>query len=183
MFGYVDGAFTGARRGGKPGLFEMAHTGTIFLDEVLDISVPPLRKRPEDIIPLFISFMNQSAKKYAHGTYDHLPQKLADALLAYRWPGNIRELRNFAEKATVLFSFGDEREDTVNDLVRELMDDELEGEGINLDAPDPGKPLSRTLREIVAEAIRASWTSNNGNISETARVLGIDRATVLKHIS
>jgi PAS domain S-box-containing protein len=38
LFGYVDGAFTGAAKGGKPGLFELAHTGTIFLDEISEIS-------------------------------------------------------------------------------------------------------------------------------------------------
>lgn len=40
LFGYVDGAFTGAKKGGKPGLFEMAHKGTIFLDEIGEISLP-----------------------------------------------------------------------------------------------------------------------------------------------
>lgn len=44
LFGYEDGAFTGARRGGKPGLFEQAHRGTIFLDEIGDIS-PALQTR------------------------------------------------------------------------------------------------------------------------------------------
>lgn len=39
LFGYEDGAFTGAKKGGKPGLFEMAHTGTIFLDEIGEISL------------------------------------------------------------------------------------------------------------------------------------------------
>mgnify|MGYP000184727295 CR=1 FL=1 len=37
LFGYVRGAFTGATRGGKPGLFEIAHNGTIFLDEISEI--------------------------------------------------------------------------------------------------------------------------------------------------
>lgn len=37
LFGYVEGAFTGATRGGKPGLFEIAHNGTIFLDEISEI--------------------------------------------------------------------------------------------------------------------------------------------------
>ena len=40
MFGYEDGAFTGARKGGKPGKFEMANGGTIFLDEIGDMSMP-----------------------------------------------------------------------------------------------------------------------------------------------
>jgi propionate catabolism operon transcriptional regulator len=40
LFGYEEGAFTGSRRGGKPGLFEAAHTGTLFLDEVGDLSLP-----------------------------------------------------------------------------------------------------------------------------------------------
>ncbi len=40
LFGYADGAFTGAKKGGKPGLFELAHAGTIFLDEIGEISLP-----------------------------------------------------------------------------------------------------------------------------------------------
>nr|WP_256379855.1 MULTISPECIES: sigma 54-interacting transcriptional regulator [unclassified Brevibacillus] len=40
LFGYEDGAFTGARRGGKPGLFELAHGGTLFLDEIGELSLP-----------------------------------------------------------------------------------------------------------------------------------------------
>src|SRR5690606_23224308 len=40
LFGYEDGAFTGARRGGKPGLFEAAHGGTLFLDEIGEVSAP-----------------------------------------------------------------------------------------------------------------------------------------------
>src|SRR5690606_24494352 len=44
LFGYEEGAFTGARKGGKPGLFELAHRGTIFLDEIGDIS-PNMQSR------------------------------------------------------------------------------------------------------------------------------------------
>src|SRR5699024_3466183 len=44
LFGYADGAFTGAKKGGKPGVFEMAHGGTIFLDEIGDIT-PSLQAR------------------------------------------------------------------------------------------------------------------------------------------
>lgn len=40
LFGYDEGAFTGAKKGGKPGYFEMAHTGTIFLDEISELSLP-----------------------------------------------------------------------------------------------------------------------------------------------
>ncbi|MFC0562189.1 sigma 54-interacting transcriptional regulator [Halalkalibacter alkalisediminis] len=150
LFGYVEGAFTGARKGGKPGLFEHGHLGTVFLDEigempkvlqarllrvlqekevmrvggdsiipvniriiaatnrdlklevaqgkfredlyyrlnVLPISIPPLRERTEDIIPLFSYFIQ-----------DHditLTEEARHYVESYPWPGNIRELENCA---------------------------------------------------------------------------------------
>jgi transcriptional regulator with PAS, ATPase and Fis domain len=244
LFGYVEGAFTGARKGGKPGLFEMAHSGTIFLDEVsdmssvvqsrflrvlqekqamrvggnrvyevdvriiaasnknlleevehgrfrrdlyyrlkvLDISVPSLRSRPEDIIPLFVSFMNQSAQKYSFGEPESIPQELVDAVLAYQWPGNIRELRNFAEKASVLLSLGDDRDEAANRLIRDLSTSSAGDDAADPEILETSYNGTRTLKEIESETVRKCWLVHNRNISETARVLGIDRSTVRRYV-
>lgn len=162
LFGHEKGAFTGAIAQ-KIGRFELAHKGTLFLDEVGDIplelqpkllrvlqeqeferlgstktqrvdvrvvaatsrdlaqmitdrqfrgdlyyrlnifpvALPPLRERNEDIPQLVQHFV----KKYAqlmNKKIDSIPEEAMEALVAYHWPGNIRELQNFIERAAIL---------------------------------------------------------------------------------
>lgn len=163
LFGYEDGAFTGSRRGGKPGLFELAHKGTIFLDEigetqasvqirllrvlqekeimrlggdhlipvdvraiaasnkdlskavhhgefredlffrlnVLNISIPPLRERLEDIPVLLNKFIQDFSNKYLLSPF-LVPNQYVNKLMNYYWPGNIRQLQNFIERLVLL---------------------------------------------------------------------------------
>jgi transcriptional regulator with PAS, ATPase and Fis domain len=148
LFGYEDGAFTGAKRGGKIGLFEQAHGGTIFLDEIGDtplnvqsrllrvlqekevmrvsgskivpvnvrviaatnknlneaiannkfredlyyrintlaIKIPPLRDRKEDLIYIINKYLKSKYK-----IEKRMSQDVIDCILAYDWPGNIRD--------------------------------------------------------------------------------------------
>ena len=162
LFGYEPGAFTGARKQGKPGKFELAHQGTIFLDEIGDmppllqvklmrvlqekeieriggktrqidfrvisatnldletmvrhktfrldlfyrlnviiIRLPPLRDIPEDILPIFNHFLNQLSREN-HRRIHAVSPEATGALRQYSWPGNIRELRNVAERALIV---------------------------------------------------------------------------------
>ncbi|MCF7915158.1 MAG: sigma 54-interacting transcriptional regulator [Spirochaetaceae bacterium] len=241
LFGYAEGAFTGARKGGKPGLFEMAHKGTIFLDEVndmsntvqarflrvlqekqvmrvgdnrlydvdvrviaacnknlfaeteagtfrkdlyyrlrvLDIEIPPLRERQEDILPLFNSFINYFNEKYSYHP-NELPPGLIKAIASARWPGNVRQLRNFAEKVSVLFSLHQDREEIEADLIRELTQD-VHHTRDNIQTLPHKDALS--LKAKKSSIVREAWLKNGQNISETARQLGIDRATVRKHLN
>ena len=158
LFGYEEGAFTGAKRGGKPGLFQLAHRGTIFLDEigdapldlqkkllrviqerkilpvggtkfipvdvriiaasnqdmdaliaarqfrqdlyyrlnVLPLYVPPLRERREDILPLFLHFLQSDFGVPASALDPEIKARLEN----HPWNGNVRELRNAAEYAS-----------------------------------------------------------------------------------
>ncbi len=63
--------------------------------------VPPLRERKEDIIPLFTTFHHRFAQKY-NSSARHLDDAARSLFLRYRWPGNVREVRNVAEQAVVL---------------------------------------------------------------------------------
>ena len=241
LFGYAEGAFTGARKGGKPGLFELAHHGTIFLDEVndmsnavqarflrvlqekklmrigdnkisdidirviaasnknlreeteagrfrkdlyyrlkiLDIEIPPLRKRAEDILPLFRVFYTKM-KNVDPVPVDSLSKKLLDVMMQYSWPGNVRQLRNFAEKVAVLTSLEEDPEDVYLDLIKELESDTAT---IGGSSGEPDNEKSGTLREIEEEIIRRRWELNDRNVSRTARELGIDRVTLRKKLA
>ena len=65
------------------------------------IDIPPLRDRPEDILPIFEVFLEQAARRF-DAPFKRLDPDAAELLVNYRWPGNVRELRNVAEQAVVL---------------------------------------------------------------------------------
>ena len=162
LFGHERGSFTGAIAQ-KIGRLELAHQGSLFLDEIGDIPlelqpkllrvlqereferlgstrtqkidvrivaathrdlegmileklfrsdlyyrlnvfpiyVPPLRERPEDI-PLLVQHFVQQATRRMLKTIDTIPSETMEALIRYRWPGNIRELENVIERAVIL---------------------------------------------------------------------------------
>ncbi len=68
---------------------------------VFQITVPPLRERREDILPLVWSFVQEFSKKMGK-RIESIPQKIVEALQAYPWPGNVRELRNVTERAMII---------------------------------------------------------------------------------
>ena len=68
---------------------------------VFQISVPPLRERREDILPLVWSFVQEFSKRMGK-RIESIPQTDVEALQAYPWPGNVRELRNITERAMII---------------------------------------------------------------------------------
>jgi len=82
------------------------------------IDIPPLRERPEDILPIFETFLHEFAQEY-NSSRKRLTEDAKELLQTYRWPGNVRELRNIAEQVAVLM-----REETVDaDDLRPLLRD------------------------------------------------------------
>lgn len=67
---------------------------------VIELNVPPLRERPEDIIPLTYYFLNQFNKKYEQNRL--ISQESIHVLRSYSWPGNVRQLQNIIERAVVM---------------------------------------------------------------------------------
>jgi len=128
LFGYDKGAFTGASAQGKPGLFELADQGTLFLDEVgelqpnvqvallkaveqfredlffrlnvFPVRIPPLRERPEDVLPLADRFLGELNARY--GKAKRFRAEALDLLARYAFPGNVRDLQNATERAFIL---------------------------------------------------------------------------------
>lgn len=239
LFGYVEGAFTGAMRGGKAGLFELAHNGTIFLDEineldfqlqakllrvlqereimrvgdtkiipvsvrviaasnvplqeemekgrirkdlyyrlnVLEVVIPPLRERQEDIAKLFRIFIEKWAARKNVSIPNEIPEFLLRKFSEYDWPGNVRELENLSERYMVLYHLLGER---AASIVAASIDKMRQCSA----APKIEKNfLNSTLKEIEGRIIREVFEQEGKNISRTAKRLGLDRQTVRKRLA
>jgi Nif-specific regulatory protein len=146
-----------------------------FRLRVVEIVVPPLRKRPEDIIDLADHFL----RSYTEETGRKILGFTAEAreqLLQYRWPGNVRELRNVVERAVVLA-----RENYVD--IDDLNLSHLATVGDSAVMPSSlhvYEPL--TLSEVERRHILATLRQTGWNKSRTARILGIERSTLDRKI-
>jgi len=237
LFGHARGAFTGAVSD-RRGKFEIADGGTIFLDEVGDMSlktqakvlrvlqeqvvepvgarvgvkvdvrvvaatnkdlsaeiragrfredlyfrlnvipifVSPLRERHEDILLLADYFMAEFAREYGRRVKTIEPSA-ASVLQFYPWPGNVRELKNVVERLIIMVP-----RDTISapDLLF------LEGAAAAATAADSGddRPASMPLTEarlrFEREYIRRVLADQQGNISKTADVLGVERSNLYR---
>jgi len=230
LFGYEEGAFTGARRGGKLGLFELAENGTLFLDEIGDMSLPlqakllrvlqgkeikrlggtgsrlvdvrivaatnqdlealieqgrfrrdlfyrlnviplrlpPLRQRKEDLT-LLVATVLAKVRMSTGKPLDGVSPDAMKSLLAYDYPGNIRELENILEQAAVM------TEGRV--IGRDDLPEGLRGRSPRAAAPAPSRIADRE-REAMLEALQAYPSK-----AEAAKALGISRATLYRKLS
>jgi formate hydrogenlyase transcriptional activator len=226
MFGHERGAFTGAIAQ-RIGRFELAHRGTMFLDEVgeipLDlqtkllrvlqereferlgssrtirtdarlvaatnrdlaalveerqfradlyyrlnvfpITAPPLRDRREDI-PLLVRYFVQQNARRMNKRITAIPSETMQALAHYHWPGNIRELQNFIERAVIL-SPGRRLEAPLRELKRPKASS----------AAGPAPTLAEAEREAIVRALRDSAGRVGGETGAAAR-LGMKRTTL-----
>jgi DNA-binding NtrC family response regulator len=136
---------------------------------VVELRIPPLRERREDILPLareFLATAIERAKRKMCG----LAPTAADQLVRYDWPGNVRELENAIERAVAL-SVG-----------TQIVPDDLPEE-VRVALPAvyaPGRV--RTLDEVERDYIRAALRANGGNRTKTAQQLKIGIATLHRKI-
>ncbi len=137
---------------------------------VIEIRVPSLRERTDDIPVLIKHYMEIFAKEAGKNIKD-IDYESMQALLAYEWPGNIRELRNTIERAVVL---SDGEMITIHDLPDKFRT--LDVEGISTSS------LRQALDNFEREYIRRSLTENKGNKESTAGKLGIDLATLYRKL-
>ena len=147
-----------------------------FRFKVFTIHVPPLRERPEDIIPLaeyFISQMNRELNK----NIERIPNHCLEAMKAYPWPGNIRELQNVLRRA-VIMSRGN---------VLELEECWLQGKTAVCEIPAPvadqESDTLRSLDEVEKEHILKVLRHTGGNYGEACKILGVSRPTLRKKIA
>ncbi|MEC7697000.1 MAG: sigma 54-interacting transcriptional regulator [Planctomycetota bacterium] len=147
-----------------------------FRLHVIEILVPPLRKRPDDIPLLaehFLQKYNQETGRRIRGfTHEAL-----DALVHYRWPGNVRELKNVIERAVVLTQ-GEYLE--VDDLTLSnlgTVGDSVTGMMVKEQQYEP-----RSLADMERVHIEATLNATDWNKSRTASILGIERSTLDRKI-
>ncbi|MER0282906.1 sigma 54-interacting transcriptional regulator [Clostridioides difficile] len=262
LFGYEEGAFTGARKGGKRGLFELAHGGTLFLDEInslsfniqtkllrvieerqimrigsdyiipldiriiaatnesltekivmgtfradlfyrlssLEINIPPLRDRREDIIPLFNNFVNEVLKDDGLNGINSIDENFVltkdeiDKLYNYSWPGNVRELKTIAQKYVVTgkIKLRKERDFKTQKVAPSSEIDkfnsettasvEVQDEVIDISNINDGKVCIdiKEVNKYVEEKIISMLFAQGLSKNEVAQVLGISRTSLWK---
>jgi len=138
---------------------------------VLEIKVPPLRERGKDILELLDHFLQEGCAE-AGRTRLHVSAEVEDKLHCYNWSGNICELQNMSAR-WILTVAG--QKITLNDMPENLC-------MANADSETIGNKLS-TLDSIEDELIRKTLTETHGNISKTAKVLGVNRSTIYRRIN
>jgi two-component system nitrogen regulation response regulator NtrX len=235
LFGHVKGAFTGAVADRK-GKFEAATNGTIFLDEIGDMSVktqakvlrvlqeqvtepvgstsrvqvdvrvlaatnkdlpteiragrfredlffrlnvipiyvPPLRERAEDIPLLVEHFVADFAVEYGRRA-QRLDFGAMARLQSYRWPGNVRELRNVIERVVIM---------APGDVITEkelafLASDSISAPPLD-DTSAAAVPLYTARDQFERDYILQALSNQQGNISRTAEVLGVERSNLYR---
>ncbi|RJF96266.1 sigma-54-dependent Fis family transcriptional regulator [Noviherbaspirillum saxi] len=239
LFGYEDGAFTGARKKGSVGRILQANGGTLFLDEIGDmplnlqarllrvlqermvtplgsaksipvnvslicathrnlrdmiakgefredlyyrlnglvVKLPPLRERTD-----FEIVVNKLLAAEASGRRYTASPEVMQLFKQHNWPGNFRQLTNLLRTAMVMTS--DDGEIRLEHLPDDFLDDV---HSLRKDsAVEPavgGVPTNATLEDVELSVIQKALQANGGNVSATARALGISRNTIYRKIS
>ena len=101
------------------------------------IEIPPLRKRKEDVMPIFDTFLHRFANEY-NSPMKKLTDNAEDLLTSYDWPGNVRELRNVAEQVVVLLRNNEVTEDDIRPLLRDLDSQSSSSTSLMRVQPDTG---------------------------------------------
>jgi transcriptional regulator of acetoin/glycerol metabolism len=236
LFGYEEGAFTGARKKGAVGRILQANGGTLFLDEIGDMPFPlqarllrvlqermvtPLgsgKPLPVDV-ELICATNHDLRQRIAAGLFRadlyyrlnglvvKLPPlrertdlqtvvktilaaepagaryRIADDVLAlfrrHTWPGNFRQLTNLLRTAMILA--GDEEEIGLRHMPDDFLDDVAGSPATQATAPSPRARVgAANLEEVELAAILQSLEANGGNVSATARALGVSRNTIYR---
>jgi DNA-binding NtrC family response regulator len=129
-----------------------------FRLNVIEIHVPPLRERREDVLPIAESFLVAARKSSSRGL--RLSADARDALVAYDWPGNIRELQNRIQRATVT---------AAGDI---LSAADL---GLSTDRPPAAAPVHGE-KEQIENVLRDA----GGNVSDAAKAVGVSRQALYR---
>ncbi|WP_430387731.1 sigma-54-dependent transcriptional regulator [Dyella sp. 20L07] len=132
----------------------------------LEIRLPPLRERRDDILPLARVFLSRSAQRYGRAGL-RLAPSAERALSAWRWPGNVRELQHLMERAALLAEH-----------------DQVGAEALVFGAPmEPAQDLDEmTLEQAEGLLVRRAMVRHQGNLQRAADALGITRQSLYRRL-
>jgi DNA-binding NtrC family response regulator len=143
----------------------------------VNILVPPLRERVQDILPLVEYFLGQFNLKF-NKSFTGISVDARQALVEYRWPGNIREIKNMVERSVLLgsgqllerehfhFQTSLSKGGDLPELLRGLLRNPLPAAGVDLEG------LVNEFEELL---VRKAFNTAGGNQTEAARLLGLNR--------
>jgi DNA-binding NtrC family response regulator len=138
----------------------------LFRLNTIEIRVPPLRDRREDIPALALHFLNRYASRYRR-EIDGFDKLALQVMAQFAWPGNVRELDHTVERA-VLMCRG-----------REIQPADL---GLNLQRPQAANLEELSLEAVEALLIRKALQRFQGNISQAADALGLSRGALYRRM-
>lgn len=240
FFGYEEGAFSGALKGGKKGLFEVADNGIVYLDEIGDMpyslqvkllsvindkifyrvggvnpvpfrakivaatnanliklvgdkkfrldlyyrlnvvnfTIPPLRNRTEDILPLAREFLQHYNNKYSKNTF--FSPECLEKFIAYDWPGNIREMKNIIERLVLMT---DDPCISLQSFKEQLILGQNELHSYNNFSEISSLKMKKSLKDRVNEFEKneiINTLSSVKTLKEAANLLKIDVSTLVR---
>ncbi len=140
----------------------------LFRINTIEIRLPPLRERREDILPLAQYFLGRHSARYGKPRAG-FSEPAAQLLRGYEWPGNVRELDHAVERAVLLARL-----------------ETLEVQDFALTAPTgrsgAAEPTGMNLEEMEREAIRQALARHDGNVSLAAKALGLSRSALYRRL-
>jgi two-component system response regulator HydG len=136
---------------------------------VINVKVPPLRDRKEDIPVLADFFLKKYSEKNQILIKGFVPKSM-DLLMRYNWPGNVRELENVIERAVIMSRGEMITAAEFPDVFREL--------DVNADDKVNWLPSGKSLKEIEKQMILQTLEESDGNRTHAADILGISRRTL-----
>lgn len=150
----------------------------LYRVNVVNIHIPPLRERPEDIEALFYYYLYSMSEKYDM-SIKYANKQLISELKKYPWPGNVRELMNVIERL-VIFS----NEETLNnEIFHQYLTEVGEDNSISKNIiTDETIELKDYVEKIEADYIKYILDENNNNIEKSSEILGISRPTLYAKI-
>lgn len=140
---------------------------------VITVTIPALRERPEDLVPLVAHFLDKHGRRLDRPGWTLAPEALA-ILRQHSWPGNVRELENVIERGLVL---GREQRICPEDLPDSVREPQR-GPVAEESAPQGSRKIAEVEREHILRTLRAV----RGNKAAAARILGFDRKTLYRKL-
>ncbi len=149
---------------------------------VMPLFIPPLRERPEDIVPLALDIMQRYNRELKKAFTGFTPSA-ADMLRQYPWPGNIRELKNVIERTMILAAEGDIDVYELPEEIRDYEPAEVTAEQVMTSADiSPTGVQFVSLRELEQRYIHEVLSATGNNKTQAARILGIHTTSLMRKL-